>query len=345
VCARVAALRPLPHPKHRASRNIEPPAAQEIERRYVALAGENERLRADAAAAQKGLEEMSLVRAARQGLGGGLEALAAGAVWAIRGRGRRPQQRARRGLTCAAPGRPRVRPLAQELRQERAARERLVSDSAGRDAAHAQSRGQVAALSAERNALAGLVDGLKGQLAAKGAELAAQLEAAAGLAAEKAAAEARAREADRAKTRLELDVAQLKEQVASLNEQLGTANDALEAKAADLLALQRASGEGALKLQREAADLQAALADARRAEEAAARRAAGAEERLAASAARQAEVEANAAELEASLGGQLRAALAQAERYQALAAAEAGRREEVGGGQGLNGFCWGGGSQ
>jgi chromosome segregation ATPase len=286
----------------------------------------------------------------------------------------------------------------QELRQERAARERLVSDSAGRDAAHAQARGQVAALSAERNSLSALVDSLKGQLAAKGAELAGQLEAAASLAAEKAGAEARAREADRAKTRLELDVAQLKQvrvgcgcggcrgvargergagrerkgaspgtgpgalwqagadvelkpkhldpiltlkppkcstpnrqQVTSLNEQLAAANDALDAKASDLLALQRASSDSTLKLQREMAELQAALADVRGAEEAASRRAAAAEAKLASSHERQAEVEANAAELEASLGDQLRAALAQAERYRMLAASEGGKREEVGG--------------
>jgi hypothetical protein len=110
---------------------------------------------------------------------------------------------------------------------------------------------------------------------------------------------------------------------------VAAANDALDAKAADLLALQRASSEATLRLQREQADLQAALDDARRADEAARRRILGLEERLAASQQRQAEVEANAAELERSLGEQLRAALAQAERYQALAVSEQQKREEA----------------
>jgi len=102
-------------------------------------------------------------------------------------------------------------PPTQELRQERAACARLTADSSGRDAAHAQARGQVATLTAERNSLSSLVETLRGQLASKGTDLAAQLEAAAALAADKAVVEARAREADRAKSRLDLEVAQLRE--------------------------------------------------------------------------------------------------------------------------------------
>jgi len=93
--------------------------------------------------------------------------------------------------------------------------------------------------------------------------------------------------------------------------------------------LQRASADATLKLQRELAELQAALEDVRAAEESARRRASAAEERLAAAQVRQAEVEAIAAEQERSLGDQLRSALAQAERYQALAANEQKKREEA----------------
>lgn len=117
--------------------------------------------------------------------------------------------------------------------------------------------------------------------------------------------------------------------VKSLSEQLSAANDAADAKGSELLALQRASGDASLRLQREAAALQSALDDARTGEEAARRRAEAAESRLAASQERVAQVEADAAEMERSLGDQLRAALAQAERYQALASSEEEKRREV----------------
>lgn len=55
------------------------------------------------------------------------------------------------------------------------------------------------------------MDSLRTQLAAKAAEMASQLAGAGGLVAERSAAEARAREADRAKGRLELEVTQLRE--------------------------------------------------------------------------------------------------------------------------------------
>jgi hypothetical protein len=99
----------------------------------------------------------------------------------------------------------------QALEGERAARERLVGEAAERDGAAAAARGQLATVTAERNSLSALVDSLKTQLAGKGTELAAQLTAAAGVAADGALAEARAREADRARSRLELEVAQLKQ--------------------------------------------------------------------------------------------------------------------------------------
>lgn len=74
-----------------------------------------------------------------------------------------------------------------------------------------QARGQLATLTADRNSLTALVDTLKAQLATKGGELAVQLQSAAELTTARAAAEARAREADRAKSRLDLEVTQLKE--------------------------------------------------------------------------------------------------------------------------------------
>jgi len=117
--------------------------------------------------------------------------------------------------------------------------------------------------------------------------------------------------------------------VQSLNEQLSAASDALDSKSSDLITLQRTSADATLKLQREMAEVQAALEDVRAAEESARRRASAAEERLAASQVRQAEVETNAAEQERSLGDQLRNALVQAERYQALAANEQKKREEA----------------
>jgi chromosome segregation ATPase len=99
----------------------------------------------------------------------------------------------------------------QELGVERAKGDRLASEAAAREAAQAKARAQVATLSGERNSLSALVGALKSQVEARGTELAAQLEAAALLARDRAAAEARAREAERAKSRLELDVAQLQE--------------------------------------------------------------------------------------------------------------------------------------
>jgi hypothetical protein len=122
----------------------------------------------------------------------------------------------------------------------------------------------------------------------------------------------------------------LQQHVAALNEQLSSANSALDAAGSDLIALQRASSDATLRLQREMAALTVELEDARAAEEAARRRAATAEERLRASQARQAEVEAGAAEQERSLNDQLRGALAQAQRYQELANNEQQKREEVG---------------
>jgi chromosome segregation ATPase len=99
----------------------------------------------------------------------------------------------------------------QELGQQRSTRERLESEAASRDAAAVQARSQFTAVSAERNALSALVDSLKAQLTAKGADLAAQLDAAAALAVDKAAADARARECDRARSRLEFELGQMKE--------------------------------------------------------------------------------------------------------------------------------------
>jgi len=97
------------------------------------------------------------------------------------------------------------------LVQERTERERLAAAATEGSAVQMQARAQLAAVTSERNGLSTLVDTLKSQLAAKGAELAAQLESAAALAADKAVAEVRAREAERAKSRLELDVGQLKQ--------------------------------------------------------------------------------------------------------------------------------------
>jgi hypothetical protein len=123
--------------------------------------------------------------------------------------------------------------------------------------------------------------------------------------------------------------------VKSLDSQLAAAHDALDAKASDLLVLQRASGDAALRLQRELAALQSALDDARGAEDAARRRAGAAEEQLAALRAQHADVEGRALEREHSLTDQLRGALAQAERCQELAANEQAKREEVRQGSGL----------
>lgn len=128
------------------------------------------------------------------------------------------------------------------------------------------------------------------------------------------------------------------QQVKSLTEQLDAANAAAEERSAEALALQRSAAEAALRLQREATDLGAKLDDARAGEEAALRRATSAEERASSAAARQAEVEANAAEQERSMGEQLRAALAQAERYRSLAASEQAKREQV---RHIGGRCWG----
>ena len=55
------------------------------------------------------------------------------------------------------------------------------------------------------------MDSLRGQLASKGAEIAGQMETAAGLASDKASMEARLREAERAKSRCELEASQPKE--------------------------------------------------------------------------------------------------------------------------------------
>lgn len=183
---------------------------QEIERRYLALVAENERLQQDAKANQERADAVSQVgRGAIQHT-----YLASRALWGrARLLGASLQQRGIADwatLPTHRPTHPNA-PHPQELREERAARERLASEATGRDSAHAQARSQVLSLTAERNSLSSLVDQLKGQLAAKGAELAAQLEAAGALAAERAAAEARAREAERAKSRLELETAQLKE--------------------------------------------------------------------------------------------------------------------------------------
>jgi hypothetical protein len=102
-------------------------------------------------------------------------------------------------------------PNAQELQLERAARERLSSAAAGHDASAAEASARIEARSTERNGLLTVVESLRAQLTTQGAELAVQLEQAARLVGEHAAAEARAREADRAKTRLQLDASQLRQ--------------------------------------------------------------------------------------------------------------------------------------
>lgn len=102
-------------------------------------------------------------------------------------------------------------PCAQELAAERDTRQRLEAESGGRESAAAGLRASLAAVTAERNSLSGLVDDLRGQLAAKGADLAGRMEEAAAAAAAKAAADAGLREAERARSRAELEAAQLRE--------------------------------------------------------------------------------------------------------------------------------------
>jgi multidrug efflux pump subunit AcrA (membrane-fusion protein) len=119
------------------------------------------------------------------------------------------------------------------------------------------------------------------------------------------------------------------QRVKALDDQLAASSEALDAKASELLALQRASGDAALRLQRELAAAQSALDDARGAEDTARRRAGAAEQQLAVLRAQQAEAGTRAAEREAGLTDQLRGALAQAERCQELAANEQAKREEV----------------